>query len=90
MEIVRKDVSLPKIYGIDPKDPKLAFTLDNVLTTAECEELIKETEDRGYEQALLNIGGGHQDSEPVESMQDHINNLNSPRNIQYLIQVGHI
>ena len=38
----------------------------------------------------FNIGGGHQDSEPVESMQDHINNLNSPRNIQYLIQVDHI
>merc|ERR1711974_22902 len=58
MEIVRKDVSLPQIYGENPN--LLAFTLDNVLSAAECEELIKETEDRGYEVALLNTGGGQQ------------------------------
>ena len=60
MEIVRKDVSLPKLYGLGRKDPKLAFTLDNVLSAAECEELIKETEDKGYEQALVNVGAGRQ------------------------------
>merc|ERR1712183_776953 len=59
MEIVRKNVSLSKIYGENPN--LLAFTLDNVLSAAECEELIKETEDRGYDLALLNTGGGSQD-----------------------------
>ena len=59
MEIVRKDVSLSKIYGKNHN--LLAFTLDNVLSGAECEELIKETEDRGYEMALINTGGGNQD-----------------------------
>ena len=59
MEIVRKDVSLPEIYGKNPN--LLAFTLDNVLSVGECEDLIRETEARGYELALLNTGGGSQD-----------------------------
>ena len=58
MEIVRKDVSLSEIYGENHN--LLAFTLDNVLSGAECEDLIKETEDRGYELALINTGGGNQ------------------------------
>ena len=31
-----------------------------VLTEEECGELIKETEEIGYEPALLNIGGGNE------------------------------
>lgn len=53
--VTREDVSLPK----DQKD-RLAFVLHNVLSPEECKELIKETEEKGYEQALLNVGGGHQ------------------------------
>ena len=59
MEVVRKDVSLSEIYGENHN--LLAFTLDNVLSAAECEDLIKETEDRGYDLALVNTGGGNQD-----------------------------
>ncbi|XP_071796045.1 uncharacterized protein [Asterias amurensis] len=39
---------------------KLAFTLDNVFTKEECDELIRVSEERGYEQALVNIGMGRQ------------------------------
>merc|ERR1711874_863661 len=45
MEIVRKDVSLSEIYGENHN--LLAFTLDNVLSAAECEDLIKKTVFRG-------------------------------------------
>ncbi|KAJ3126540.1 hypothetical protein HK098_007440 [Nowakowskiella sp. JEL0407] len=38
----------------------IAFTLDNILTASECEVFISETEKLGYDQALLNIGGGRQ------------------------------
>ena len=41
MEIVRKDISLSEIYG--ENNNLLAFTLDNVLSGAECEDLITET-----------------------------------------------
>merc|ERR1711874_366955 len=44
-EIVRKDVSLSEIYGENHN--LLAFTLDNVLSAAECEDLIKKTVFRG-------------------------------------------
>jgi len=40
-EIVKKDVPLSEIYGENHN--LLAFTLDNVLSGAECEEMIKET-----------------------------------------------
>ena len=36
------------------------LTIDNVFSPEECDALIKETERRGYEAALLNIGGGRQ------------------------------
>ena len=34
--------------------------LDNVLTEDDCIALIEETEEKGYEQALLNVGAGRQ------------------------------
>ena len=58
MNIVRTEVSLP-LLG-EKKDERLAFVLDNVLTEAECSELIKVTEEQGYEPALLNVGFGEQ------------------------------
>merc|ERR1712183_1051020 len=45
MDIVRKDVSLSEIYGENHN--LLAFTLDNVLSAAECEDLLKKTVFRG-------------------------------------------
>ena len=62
MEIVKTDISLPKIYG--EKHNLLAFTLDNVLSVEECQELIKVTEEAGYELALINTGGGRQGLRP--------------------------
>ena len=59
MEIVQTEVSLPLLFGGE-KNKKLAFILDNVLTEAECSDLIKITEDQGYEPALVNVGGGRQ------------------------------
>ena len=37
---------------------KVAFVLHGVYSREECEEYIKETERRGYETALLNVGAG--------------------------------
>jgi predicted 2-oxoglutarate/Fe(II)-dependent dioxygenase YbiX len=45
MDIVRKDISLSEIYGENHN--LLAFTLDNVLNAAECEDLLKATVFRG-------------------------------------------
>ena len=59
MEIVKTEVSLPLGFG-GVKTDKLAFILDNVLTEAECSDLIQITKDQGYEPALINVGGGHQ------------------------------
>ena len=53
-EIQQNDIQLPWKRNI------LAFTLDNVYTEEECKELIKLSEENGYEQALVNIGGGKQ------------------------------
>lgn len=39
---------------------KLCFILDGVFTEKECNEWIELTENKGYEQALVNIGGGRQ------------------------------
>jgi len=37
-----------------------AVVVDEVLTKKECDVLIARSEKEGYEQALLNVGGGHQ------------------------------
>ncbi len=39
---------------------KIGFVLSNVFTKAECDEIIAATEVRGYEPALVDIGGGKQ------------------------------
>ncbi|WAQ99481.1 hypothetical protein MAR_023854 [Mya arenaria] len=55
LPIVREDVNLPNDFK-----EKLAFVLYNVLTKEECEDYIKRTEKMGYEDALVNVGGGRQ------------------------------
>ena len=55
MDVVRTEVNLPQGQG------RLAFILDNILTEAECQDLIRRTEDQGYEPALLNVGPGRQE-----------------------------
>jgi predicted 2-oxoglutarate/Fe(II)-dependent dioxygenase YbiX len=37
-----------------------ALIIDNVLSPEECEEVIRVTEERGYGQAMVNVGGGRQ------------------------------
>lgn len=39
---------------------KLAFLLHNVFTPEECKNLIKTSEDSGYSEALVHVGGGRQ------------------------------
>jgi len=39
---------------------KLAFVLYDVFTKEECEKLIQDSEKRGYDLALVNVGGGQQ------------------------------
>ena len=39
---------------------KFAIVIQNVFSVPECMAMIEDTERRGYEQALLNIGGGRQ------------------------------
>ena len=60
---VVKDIS-KQLYekGIAFSDDYLALIVDNFLSKAECEHLIKITEARGYEEALVNIGDGRQKS----------------------------
>ncbi|KAL5014444.1 hypothetical protein ScPMuIL_008714 [Solemya velum] len=53
--VVKESLKLPKCW-----DEKLAFVLHNVLTRQECDEYIRITEEKGYEEALLNVGGGRQ------------------------------
>lgn len=55
MEITKEDVKLPDI-----SQGRLAFVLYNVFTEEECEKYIKDSEKRGYELALVNVGGGRQ------------------------------
>jgi len=52
--IVKDDVSLPA------NQQKLAFTLKSVFTEEECKAFIATTEKKGYQPALVNIGGGRQ------------------------------
>lgn len=54
-KIVKTDIHLPWINR-----EVLAFYLDNVYTEEECKELIRLSEENGYETALINIGGGRQ------------------------------
>ena len=56
-----KDIS-KQLYekGITPSDDYLAIIVDNFLSKEECEHLIKVTEATGYNEALVNIGGGAQ------------------------------
>jgi hypothetical protein len=49
---------------------KLAYGLYNVFTPEECQEWINMTEERGYEPALVNVGGGQQ-----QLMSDVRNNM---------------
>lgn len=48
--------------GITSSENRLALIVDNFLSKAECEHLIKITEAIGYEEALVNIGNGAQRS----------------------------
>lgn len=54
-ELKRKDLKLPKDF-----QNKMAFALYNVFTDEECREYIRITEEKGYELALVNVGGGRQ------------------------------
>ncbi|XP_076470998.1 uncharacterized protein LOC143300938 isoform X2 [Babylonia areolata] len=55
VDITREDITLP-----DDQQDCLAFVLHNVLTPKECKDYIKMTEKKGYEKALVNVGGGRQ------------------------------
>lgn len=55
-QIKKKNLNLKPISVND----KLAFLLYNVFTRDECEALIKSSEDCGYTEALVNIGGGRE------------------------------
>ncbi|XP_055998112.1 uncharacterized protein LOC125683003 [Ostrea edulis] len=54
-EITKEDVNLPKIFK-----GRLAFVLHNVFTAEECTKYIEDSENRGYELALVNTGVGSQ------------------------------
>eukprot|EP00296_Roombia_truncata_P008157 JP446633.1.p1 GENE.JP446633.1~~JP446633.1.p1 ORF type:complete len:221 (-),score=47.43 JP446633.1:299-919(-) len=56
MVLTAVPVDLPQ----DVSKDVLAFTIDNVFSKEECEEMMKLTEEIGYEPALVNIGGGRQ------------------------------
>ncbi|KAJ1557234.1 hypothetical protein HK096_008401 [Nowakowskiella sp. JEL0078] len=49
-----------KVGNICDQSQQFAIKLDDVLTKEECHQLIAATEELGYEQALLNVGGGRQ------------------------------
>ncbi|KAG4076542.1 hypothetical protein HA402_011358 [Bradysia odoriphaga] len=55
-KIKKKNVNLKPISA----DGKLAFLLYNVFSRDECEALIKLSEECGYGEALVNIGGGRE------------------------------
>lgn len=38
----------------------IAFTLDSVVSQEECDNIIKETEEKGYSPNLLNVGKGNE------------------------------
>jgi len=49
---------------VEQKRETLCFVLENVFTKKECDDLIALSEKKGYEPALLNIGGGRQTYAP--------------------------
>lgn len=55
-QIKKKELNLKSISA----NGKLAFLLYNVFSREECEDLIKLSEDCGYAEALVNIGGGRE------------------------------
>lgn len=55
-QITKEDLDLS--YISEPG--KLAFLLHNVFTPEECENLIKTSEQTGYSEALVHVGGGRQ------------------------------
>ncbi|KAH3838649.1 hypothetical protein DPMN_112058 [Dreissena polymorpha] len=52
-KIIREDIELPQDFK-----GNLAFVLYNVFTSKECEDYIAQTEVMGYEETLVNVGGG--------------------------------
>ncbi|KAJ3341842.1 hypothetical protein HDU93_003963 [Gonapodya sp. JEL0774] len=57
----RRTTPAPIVTSLSPShDRRIGFTIDNLVTPAECEALIHHTERLGYTQALLNVGGGRQ------------------------------
>lgn len=63
--IKKETVNLSKlnaksVFDFQNRTTKLAFILHNVLTIEECQKLIEVSEAKGYEPALLNVGGGHE------------------------------
>ena len=57
-ESIKSKITKENIKLTSFDEGKLAFMLYNVFTKAECAELIKITEEKGYEVALVNVGGG--------------------------------
>lgn len=57
---VKQNIHLPNKND----DDKLAFTLSHIFSPEECQEWITMSEEKGYEPALLNVGGGRQISAP--------------------------
>ena|SRR3990167_5196790 len=53
-EISKQDLKPPR------DEHKLAFVLYNIFSKEECDEWIRLTEEKGYEPALVNVGGGQQ------------------------------
>lgn len=50
----------PLDLGYISEQGKLAFLLHNVFTPEECENLIRTSEEAGYSEALVHVGGGRQ------------------------------
>jgi predicted 2-oxoglutarate/Fe(II)-dependent dioxygenase YbiX len=53
-------IEAEKVTPPKSAEHKYAVVLHNVLSEDECKRLIEATEERGYERALLNVGGGRQ------------------------------
>jgi predicted 2-oxoglutarate/Fe(II)-dependent dioxygenase YbiX len=54
-ELKANPITIRQMYSTVP-----AFTIDNVLSAAECKEFIAISETHGYKPALVNVGGGRQ------------------------------
>ena len=52
------------IYEPPGDETKICFVLDNVFTKEECSEWIEKAENKGFVEALVNVGGGKQLSLP--------------------------